>query len=159
MAACIAANGDKNDPKAYCENLQAQAEKLAKDDRLAIAKTDDVQQLVFGWASVSKRDGESGNLVDLQDDEIDGPVLEKAAYEYVYDSGVARDMHQGEPIGRLVEAVAITDEKLKAMGLTRSGAPAMGFWVGYKIPDRATYERVKASRKMLSIGGTCTRAE
>lgn len=159
MAACVAANGDKNDPNAYCAALMHETEKLAKADRFVIAKADDSQQLVFGYASVSKRDGDAGNLVDLQDDEIDGAVLEKAAYDYVYESGVARDMHQGEPIGRLVEAVAITDEKLKAMGLTRSGAPAMGFWVGYKIPDKATYERVKASRKMLSIGGKCLRAE
>lgn len=161
MAACVAANGDKEDPKAYCMALMHEAEKLAKADRakrFEIKKADDVMQMVFGWASVSKVDGEN-NLVDLQDDEIDGPVLEKAAYEYVYESGVARDMHQGEPVGRLVEAVAITDEKLKAMGLTRAGAPAMGFWVGYKIPDKATYERVKNSRQMFSIGGKCLRAE
>lgn len=162
FADCVSQNGDKSDPNAYCASIQNAAEKAAAEDarkRFEIKKADDALQMVFGWASVSKVNGEGGNLVDLQDDEIDGPVLEKAAYEYVYESGVARDMHQGEPVGRLVEAVAITDEKLKAMGLTRTTAPAMGFWVGYKIPDKATYERVKESRKMLSIGGKCLRAE
>lgn len=158
FAACVAANGDKNDAKAFCAGLEQQTEKLAKEDRFRIAKADDVQQIVFGWASVAvKADGVQ--LEDLQEDEIDGSELEKAAYQYVYESGAARDMHKGEPIGRLVEAFALTDEKIDLMGLQRTTAPKMGFWAGYKIPDRATYERVKATRKMLSIGGTAHRRE
>jgi len=161
FAACVAANQDKADPKAYCGTIQAAAEKAAKDDaqkRFEIKKADDIGQMLFGWASIAvKADGTQ--LEDLDSELIDGPVLEKAAYEYVYDSGVTRDMHAGEPIGRLVEAVVVTDEKLAAMGLKRDGAPTVGFWTGYKIPDRETYLRVKATRKMLSIGGRCTRVE
>lgn len=155
-------NSDKADAKAYCATIMREAEKAAAEDarkRFEIKKTDDSRQMVFGWASVAARDGDAGNLVDLQDDEIDGTVLEKAAYEYVFESGVTRDMHAGEPIGRLVEAVVITDEKLDAMGLKRAGAPKVGFWTGYKIPDKATYDRIKNTRKMLSIGGKCLRAE
>lgn len=157
FAACVAANGDKSDPKAYCGTLQAAAEKAASDDaakksHFTVAKTDDTQNLVFGWASVSK--GADGQLLeDLQGDVIEPPELEKAAYDFVFHGGGANEMHEGRMKGRLVESLMLTDEKLSAMKLKRDGAPAAAWWVGVKL-DPDAYGKVKSGQyKMFSIKG------
>lgn len=156
MDACVAANGDKADPAAYCSALQdsaADAEKADTAKRFQIAKTDDTQNLVFGWASVAvKADGEQ--LVDLQDDVIDGADLEKAAYDFMLHGRAADEMHDGRPIGQMVESMFWSPEKRKAMGVPEGGsAPQYGLWVGFKLaPD--SYAKVKAGTyKMFSIEG------
>lgn len=155
MAACMAAHGDKSDPKAYCEALMQEAEKLDKrfaKHRFGIAKTDDAQRIVFGWASVSK--DAAGNLLeDLQGDLIEPDELEKAVYDFVFHGGGANEMHQGRMKGRVVESLMVTDEKLKAMGLTRDGAPAAAWWVGVKMDDDAYGKVTKGEYRMFSIKG------
>lgn len=156
FAACVADNKDKSDPQAYCGALQAQAEKLAKQyepsPTFGIAKMDDAQRLVFGWASVSK-DANGALLEDLQGDMIEPDTLEKAVYDFVLFGGGANEMHQGRMKGQLIESLMVTDEKLQAMRLKRDGAPMAAWWVGFKLEPDA-YAKVKSGQyKMFSIKG------
>lgn len=127
--------------------------------RLRIAKLDEAQRLVFGWASVAVKDRDQ-LLVDKQGDQIEPAELEKAAYDFVEHSRVANEMHRGGPVGVLVESLVVTPEKLEAMGLQRVGddvskaAPQAGLWVGFRVrPD--VFAKVKAGElRMFSIEGT-----
>lgn len=150
MKACIAANGDKEDPSAYCSALE-QAEKADAKKRFRVSKVDDELGVVFGWASVSvKADGQP--LEDLQGDIIDPLDLEKAAYDFVLYARGLDEMHEGKIRGQMVESLFVSPEKLKAMGLTATKkAPQVGWWVGFK-PDADVLQKVKAGQLgMFSI--------
>lgn len=155
-AACVADNQDKADPDAYCASIeQATAKALAAD--LAVLKVDEEQRMVFGWASVAIMDANQP-VVDLQGDTIDGPTLEKAAYDYVRRYRTVNDMHTGGAVGDLVESFIVTPEKLKAMGLERKGAPEVGMWVGYKLDETEWAAFKRGERPMFSIEGQATHA-
>lgn len=117
-----------------------------------IAKLDDAQQMVFGWASVSQ-DATGALLEDLQGDIIEPEELEKAVYDFVLDEGTANEMHRGRVKGRLVESIMVTPDKLKAMGLAYDTAPKAAWWLGFKL-DADAYARVKkGDYTMFSIEG------
>lgn len=158
MEACIAANGDKDDPSAFCASLMHETEKLAKaHSRVTLLKVDEEQRMVFGWASVAMMNANEP-VVDLQGDTIDGPTLEKAAYDYVRRYRIVNDMHRGGAVGDLVESFVLTPEKLKAMGLKRDGAPEVGMWVGYKLDDGEWAAFKRGERPMFSIEGEAEHA-
>ncbi|UCC74380.1 MAG: ChaB family protein, partial [Gemmatimonadota bacterium] len=99
-----------------------------------VAKVDEDQRLVFGWASIIEND-DGTPLVDLQGDIITPDALEKAAYRFVLDSRKAGEMHQRtDGIGRLVESFVLTPEKAAALGIDKRS----GWWVGFKIDDDST---------------------
>jgi len=128
---------------------------VAKSDGFNIAKTDDAERLVFGWASVSTNADDS-ELVDHHADIIEPAELEKAAYEYVLKFRDAGEMHQGHAVGQLVESLVMTPDKARAMGIP----VPMGtrWWVGYKIHDPEVFAKVKdGTYKMFSIQGTAER--
>lgn len=121
-----------------------------------VAKRDDSQQLVFGWANVAFRtNGEQ--VLDFQKDLVDTEELESAAYLFnlIYrDTG---EMHKGESVGKLVESFVVTKEKLASMGLPEDALP-QGWWVGFHIPDSEVFAKVKEGKyKMLSIQGSARR--
>ena len=124
--------------------------------RLPIVKTDDVQQRVFGWASVAvTKDGEP--LEDLQGDVIDENDLAEAFYVYMRDSRELNFDHTGPVRGELIECCVFTPEKLEKMGLPPGSLP-LAAWVGYEIDDRADYDLAKAEGLlMFSIEGTAVR--
>lgn len=75
-------------------------------------------------------------------------------------------MHDGEPVGTLVESFVVTPEKLdlllKALG--GNGAPAdfhgVAAWVGYKVHDAKVWKRVKDGElRAFSIEGSAEREE
>ena len=159
MDACVAANSDKEDPKAFCSTMMEQAEKAAKADaakRFKIAKVDEAERLVFGWASVAiKADGQQ--LEDLQGDLIDPVDLEKAAYDFMLFSRNADEMHSGRVKGQMVESLFVSPEKLESMGLASKRAPKSAWWVGFKF-DAETFAKVKAGDyTMFSIEGRAER--
>jgi hypothetical protein len=122
----------------------------------AIAKADDVQQRLFGWASIAvQKDGTP--LLDLQGDVIDIEDLEAAWYSYVCESGELNFRHDGPVRGHMIEAMVFTPEKIAALGLPPDSLP-LGAWVGYEIPDRADYDLVKSlGFFMFSVEGTALR--
>lgn len=121
---------------------------------LEVAKVDEDQRLVFGWASVIEND-DGTPLEDLQGDVIAMDELEKAAYRFVLDSRKAGEMHERtEGIGRLVESFVVTPEKADALGLAKRS----GWWVGFKVDDDSTWAKVKKGDfRMFSIGGKAVR--
>lgn len=119
-----------------------------------IAKTQEDQCLVFGWASVVEKDGV---VVDAQGDIIEPDELELAVYDYVLFKREAGEMHETVTgVGQLVESVVLTEEKQAAMGLAKGALP-IGWWVGYKVSPEV-FAKVKTGEyPMMSIGGTAMR--
>jgi len=121
-----------------------------------IVKTDDVRQLVFGWASVAlNKDGSP--LIDLHGDQIDPQDLEDAAYEFVLKFRDMNERHAVESKGQLVESFVVTPDKLEKMGLSPDSLP-IGWWTGFYVSDRAVFERVQSGEyTMFSIEGSAER--
>lgn len=126
-----------------------------------IAKTDEAQRLVFGFANVSiAKDGEP--VVDLQGDLIDPADLEKAAYEFVLKFRDTGEMHdKGDVkgvVGKLVESMVFTPEKLDAMGLAKDAVPCR-WWCGFKLSPEAFAKVADGTYRMFSIQGRGDRVE
>jgi 2'-5' RNA ligase len=134
--------------------------------RAEIAKIDDDQQIVFGWASVSVgKDGEL--LVDRQDDVIFPEDLEHAAYDFVLNSRQADTSHDEVTKAHLVESVVFTAEKLEKMGLAfvtpegelkKSDAQLCMWWSGFFVPSPDVWAGIrKGDFAAFSIGGFAVR--
>lgn len=140
-----------------------------------ITKFDDAQNLVFGWANVSVSKstaaGKGGEeFFDLQKDSIPPEELEKAAYDFVLEFRETDEMHSGPAVGKLVESMVFTPEKLTKLAtdpatgevnkeqleaLTKALPPR--WWVGFKL-DPSSYQAVKSGKfKMFSIAGEAER--
>jgi hypothetical protein len=133
--------------KAIRQGLAIGGGKLEKthavDIPVTISKNDPEKQYVFGWANVSKIDGEL--VVDSHNDTIDLAELENAAYQFAlnFNSEAAGEMHKGEAKGRLIESFMVTPEKLEKMGLPNNALPS-GWWIGIHITDTELFEKVKS---------------
>lgn len=114
-----------------------------------VAKIDEEQRLVFGWA-YKTHDADGRTIIDKQGDFIRPDTLEKSAYDYVLKSRQADVMHLQEPIATMVESMVLTPEKVEKMGLP-STTP-LGWWVGFKIHDETVWKS-RDGLKMFSIGG------
>lgn len=124
-----------------------------------ILKTDPEQQIVFGWAYVAiDKSGEVN--VDKSGDFIDQiEEIEKSAYDYVLRSRQSDADHTNVKGGEMVESIVFTPDKIEKMGIPEGVVP-LGWWVGYKIEDAATWERVKKGElKAFSIHGSGTRTK
>lgn len=116
-----------------------------------IAKTDEAQRLVFGWASVVDKNGEP--VVDLQGHRIAPATLEKAVYDFVLNVREAGENHERVTgVGKLVESLMVTPEKLEAMGLAKDALGA-GWWVGFKVEPDVFAKVQGGDYSMFSIGG------
>lgn len=115
-----------------------------------VAKVDDEERRVFGWAYVAA--GPDGNVsLDKSGQSIPIEELEKAAYEFMQGWGSGGEMHMRSGIAGVVESWVSTPEKLSKMGL--SGVP-YGWWIGLEVNDPAAWQKVKSGQyKMFSIAG------
>lgn len=119
-----------------------------------IIKTDEDEQLVFGWASISSVNGEL--VIDKQDDIIPEHELERAAYEYVLYCRQQGDMHERMGVGRLVESMVFTKQKQQVLGIDLG---LSGWFVGFKVDDAGVWKRIKSGDlPEFSIGGKAVRA-
>lgn len=131
---------------------------------------------MFGFANVSiaksTNAGAGGEFFDLQKDYIPPEELEKAAYDHVLEFRETDEMHKGDCVGRLVESIVFTPEKLEKFATD----PTTGeinkvhlevlkqvfpcrWWCGYKL-DRSSFEKVLSGEfKMFSIAGEAIREE
>src|SRR5262245_57312283 len=128
-------------------------EHLALVVEATIAKSDDAEQRIWGWASIAvMKDGTQ--IVDLQGDAIDIDDLAEAWYGYVRESGELNFSHRGHVRGHMIEAMVFTTEKLAALGLPDGSLP-QGAWLGYHIADPDDYRLLKESGfLMFSIEGS-----
>lgn len=115
-----------------------------------ISKTQEDQNLVFGWASVIEENGAA--VFDSQGDRISEGVLEKAFYGFAEDARVAGEMHRdyGPGFGKMVECMVFTKEKQRALGINLG---KVGAWVGFRVaPD--LFKKVKSGEyRAFSFGG------
>jgi len=121
------------------------------DPDFRVAKVNDEQQLVFGWANVTTKG--SDLLVDSHGEVIETAVLEKAVYEFVpkFTGAAAGVGHQGIAVAHLVESLMLTKEKAAAMGLDPGHE---GWWVGVRVEDAEVFAKVKSGElSMFSIQG------
>ena len=119
-----------------------------------IVKSDEYQNLVFGWASVAfTPDGTQ--IYDRQGDSIDIEDLESSAYNFVVKSYGTGDMHKSENFGELVESLVMTPEKAEAMGIENDMPQA--WWIGFRVPPEYHQEVREGRRSMFSIEGTAKR--
>ena len=115
-----------------------------------IAKRDDEKFLVFGYASMA-------DVTDSQGDVISIDTLEKAAYDFVLHSRMGGEMHEVMGVATLVESIVFTPEKLAALGLAEDALPH-GWWVGFKVHDTETWQKIKnGAYNDFSIGGRAIR--
>lgn len=124
-----------------------------------IQKSDDEQQIVFGWAYVTHdKDGtvnidKSGDFVDAIEE------IEKSAYDFVLNSRASDADHTNVKGGTLVESIVFTPEKIEKMGLPEGAIP-LGWWLGFKIEDDTTWQRVKKGElTSFSVHGSGVRSK
>lgn len=115
-----------------------------------VAKLNEAENLVFGWASVvADADGE--HFVDAHGDVIHFADLEKAAYDFTENARQAGVMHEQMGVGRIVESFAVTPEK-KAAGVAHPDSP-LGWWIGFRVTPEV-FEQARAGKLTeFSIGG------
>lgn len=127
------------------------------DQLFEVAKAQDDEQLVFGWASVAK-DANGNAPLDWQGDQIEPVDLEKAVYDFNMHFRTCNDWHiENSTCGTLVESVMFTKAKMQAMGIPEGVVPE-GWWVGFKVQDQDIYQKVKKGQyRMFSIEGSARR--
>ena len=90
---------------------------------------------------------------------IEPEELEEAAYEYVRLYRDGGEMHERGGVAVLVESVVFTEEKIAAMGIP-AGILPVGWWIGFKVLDKAVWEKIKdGTYPMFSIEGEAERIE
>jgi hypothetical protein len=131
----------------------------AQDDVVTFSKVDDDKQQVFGWVSISKKDGVE--VLDLQGDYVPIEEIEKSAYDYMLKSRKGGNQHariyselgdQPKHVADVIESVVFTPEKIEKMGLP--GDHTQGWWMGMQIFDDETWRQVKSGERAgFSIHG------
>lgn len=113
------------------------------------AGVDEEHGLVFGWAIISKQDGK--DYVDLQGDHIPESSMLDASSDFMQNSRVAKEMHEGGEKGSVVFAFPLTTDIAKAMGVeTRT----TGLMIAMKPSDPAMLAKFKdGTYTGFSIGG------
>lgn len=112
------------------------------------------KQVAFGWAIVSKVDGE--DYYDLQNDHIPEDAMLEASIDFMENSRVAGDMHTKEQdgvkkAGSVLFAFPLTTEAAKALDITSKNT---GLMIGMKVTDREVWKKIKdGTYTGFSIGG------
>lgn len=120
-----------------------------------ISKTDEEQQIVYGWAYVTHdkdgilKDDKSGDFVD------DVEEIAKAAVDFMLHHRASDLDHTNDKGGDVIESMVFTPEKKAAMGIPEGILPN-GWWIGVKCND-AQWAGYKSGRTAFSIHGAGTR--
>ncbi len=114
-----------------------------------VAKVDETLGLVFGWAIISKQDGEE--YFDLQGDHIPEEAMLEAATDFMKNSREVHDMHKDENIGSVLFAFPMTEDIAKSLGIETT---TTGLLIGMK-PNDTVLEKFKSGEYTgFSIGGS-----
>lgn len=114
-----------------------------------ILKADEETRMVYGWASVATVKGEL--VVDQQGDTLEPSEMVKMADGFMASVRTAKAMHQGAGIGEVLHSMPLTNDIMKAFGIS---CDREGWLIAMKIHDDATWARVKSGDLAeLSIGG------
>lgn len=137
------------------DDIEIIEEEVVKNS-FKIAKSDDEQRLVFGWANIAIRT-DGTQIEDHQEDVIEPEELERAVYEYVMFYRDGGEMHERTGVAVMIESVVFTKEKMAAMGIPEEIVPC-GWWIGLKVLDEDVWDKVKdGTYSMFSVGGEAIR--
>lgn len=121
---------------------------------IGVTKVSDELGLVFGFAIVCKQDGK--DYYDTQGDHIPENSMVSAATDFMLNSRVAKDMHQGDQIGSVVFAFPMTEDIAKSLDITTKQT---GLLIAMR-PSTEVLEKFKSGEYTgFSIGGTRVRDE
>ena len=104
--------------------------------------------VLIGWAVVSKKDGE--NLVDRQNDHIPEDALYKAVLQFSKSGGKVLQQHGGEPVGKVLFSMPLTQDVQKALGIQSS---LTGWAVGVEASPEVIAKFDSGDLTGFSIGG------
>jgi hypothetical protein len=114
-----------------------------------VCKVDEALGLVFGYAIVSKVDGEP--YYDLHGDHIPEDAMLEAATDFMLNSRVAKEMHEGEKAGEVVFAFPMTEDISKSLDIDPKRT---GLLIAMKPSDPTTLEKFASGEYTgFSIGG------
>ncbi len=116
--------------------------------RSEVFKVDTNLGLVFGFAIVSKIDGEP--YFDVQGDHIPEDAMLKASVDFMAKSRQAKEMHQGDAIGEVLFAFPMTEDIAKSLGIT---TPQTGLLIGMRPGAEALSKFTDGTYTGFSIGG------
>lgn len=106
----------------------------------------------FGWAYVAKR-ADGSQVIDWSGDRITQPdQVEETAYRFVRNGRGADLVHNGEPVARMIESLALTPEKVEKMGAVGI-LPQSAHWVGFEWSPEAWPRVASGELGMFSWGG------
>lgn len=124
------------------------------DNKFKVLKVDDEQRIIYGWASVTKVDGQY--LVDRQGDVIKTETLHKAVNEFMKKVRVGKLMHSGEQVGEIIHSFPVGDD-IDKLGIQTNKE---GWLIGYHVTDDKLWEDVKSGKySEFSIGGKAGKRE
>lgn len=128
---------------------------MSEDDKrsyVEVTKVDDELGLVFGFAIVCKEGGKP--YYDLHDDHIPEEEMMKAALDFMENSQIAKEMHDGDQVGTVVFAWPMTTAVAKAFGIRTKKT---GLMIAMK-PSEEVLEKFKdGTYTGFSIGGVGVR--
>ena len=114
-----------------------------------IAKVSRRLGVVFGYAIVCEKDGEP--YYDLQGDHIPEEVMLKASCEFMDGDRIMKDMHEGEPVGKVLFAFPMTKEIAESLGVSITQT---GLLAALKPNDPAILDKFdRGEYTGFSIGG------
>lgn len=119
------------------------------------SKVDESLGLVFGWAIVSKQNGE--DYWDLQKEHIPEAAMLEAATDFMINSRASKDMHKGKSIGNVVFAFPLTTEIAKSLNIETKQT---GLLIAIKPDSDDILQKYKTGEYSgFSIGGFCEKGE
>lgn len=114
-----------------------------------VMKVDATLGIVFGWAIISKINGE--DYFDLEGDHITETAMLKAAADFMEKSRIVGDMHVELEGGVILFAWPLTDDISKAMGIK---SLQTGLMIGMKPKKKETLQKfIDGIYTGFSIGG------
>lgn len=118
-------------------------------NKAQVVKVDSDLGLVFGYAIVSTSDGQP--YYDVQGDHIPEDAMLKAAADFMENSRIAKEMHQGDAKGSVVFAFPLTTDIAKSLGIT---AQKTGLLIAMKPTAEVLAKFKDGSYTGFSIGGS-----
>lgn len=128
-----------------------------------VTKTDGSSQIIGGWFSVFKVDGEE--VLDSDNEVIDMASYNDAYIKFSKNYRDANFDHEGAIKGTLIDNLLIDSvgmakmivSEITGMNPDDITVKRLGHFGSFQIHDKEDFEDAVANKKMFSIEGTCTR--
>ena len=140
---------------------------MAKDNEFKatgnVTKTDGNSQIIGGWFSVFKVDGE--DVVDSDNELVDMASYNEAYIDFSKNYRDANFDHEDAVKGTLIDNILIDSVEMAKMlvseitGMDPDDIPVkkLGHFGSFQIHDKADFDDALANKTMFSIEGTCQR--